>query len=155
MPYQPYMPSYGYQQNQQSYQQIQPNQQSYQQSYMPGQSPLMNPSSGITWVQGEVGARAYPVGAGNSVLLMDSDDKYFYIKSADMSGMPKLHKYYYSEVVDEVPAISQNSSYDGEHTHEDTNKTIEHMKKEIKDLQDMLLDTQEKLDAQMKGNKNG
>lgn len=129
-------------------------QQPYQ-SYTQGQSPLMNPSSGITWVQGEVGAKAYPVGAGNSVLLMDSDDKYFYIKSADVSGMPTLHKYFYSEVVDEVPHVASGNSYDGEHTHEDTNKVIEDMQREIKELQEMLLETQEKLEKQSKGAKNG
>ena len=129
-----------YQQNVQNYQQPSYN---YQQSYMPGQSPLMNPSSGIIWVQGEVGARAYPVGAGNSVLLMDSEDKYFYIKSADMSGMPKLHKYYYSEVVDELPALTQQS-FDGEREHTDLNKTIEAMKAEIEELRTLLEESKSK-----------
>ena len=43
---------------------------------------------GITWVQGEEGAKAYLVAAGNSVLLMDSESPVFYIKSTDASGMP-------------------------------------------------------------------
>ena len=43
---------------------------------------------GITWVQGEEGAKAYLVAAGNSVLLMDSEAPVFYIKSTDASGMP-------------------------------------------------------------------
>ena len=29
-------------------------------------------NSGIVWVQGEAGAKSYLVGAGNSVMLMDS-----------------------------------------------------------------------------------
>ena len=45
-------------------------------------------SSGIQWVQGEAGARAYPVAAGNSLLLLDSEAPVFYIKSTDASGMP-------------------------------------------------------------------
>lgn len=53
----------------------------------------------ITWVQGIEGAKAYPVGAGNSVLLMDSDNQYMYIKSADNAGMPTLKVYEYTEVV--------------------------------------------------------
>lgn len=43
---------------------------------------------GITWVQGESAAKSYPVGAGQSVLLMDSEDSVMYIKSCDQSGMP-------------------------------------------------------------------
>ncbi len=46
-------------------------------------------SSPIIWVQGEEGAKAYMVAAGNSVLLMDSENSTFYIKSTDASGMPQ------------------------------------------------------------------
>lgn len=45
--------------------------------------------SSILWVQGEAGAKAYPVGAGNSVLLMDTEDSVMYIKTVDVSGMPQ------------------------------------------------------------------
>lgn len=45
-------------------------------------------NSGVIWVQGEEGAKAYMVAAGNSVLLMDSEKHSFYIKSTDQSGMP-------------------------------------------------------------------
>lgn len=51
------------------------------------QAPAQTQSS-ITWVQGEEGAKAYLVAAGNSVLLMDSEAPVFYIKSTDASGMP-------------------------------------------------------------------
>ena len=40
----------------------------------------------IIWVQGEEGAKAYMVAAGNSVLLMDSENSTFYIKSTDASA---------------------------------------------------------------------
>ena len=54
--------------------------------------------SGILWVQGEAGAKSYLVGAGNSVLLMDSENSVFYIKSTDTSGMPMpLRIFDYSE----------------------------------------------------------
>lgn len=46
-------------------------------------------SGGILWVQGEEGAKAYMVAPGNSVLLMDSENSAFYIKSTDASGMPQ------------------------------------------------------------------
>lgn len=45
-------------------------------------------NNGITWVQGEASAKSYPVLAGQSILLMDSEDSVFYIKSTDQSGMP-------------------------------------------------------------------
>lgn len=58
---------------------------SYQPSY-PQYSQQNTPS--ILWVQGEAGAKSYLVGAGQSVLLMDSESSTFYIKSTDASGMP-------------------------------------------------------------------
>lgn len=57
--------------------------------------PLTNPYSasnqntGIIWVQGLEAAKAYPVASGSSVLLMDSEETKFYIKSTDLSGMPQ------------------------------------------------------------------
>lgn len=54
--------------------------------------------TGIVWVQGEAGAKAYPVAAGNSMLLMDSESERFYIKSTDVSGMPMpLRTFNYKE----------------------------------------------------------
>lgn len=45
--------------------------------------------NGITWCQGEAAAKSFPVGVGQSVLLMDSEESVFYIKSTDQSGMPQ------------------------------------------------------------------
>ena len=54
----------------------------------------------ITWVQGETDPKAYPVAPGGSVLLMDSEESRFYIKSADASGMPMpLRSFTYTEEV--------------------------------------------------------
>lgn len=61
----------------------------YQPSYNAYQMPQQNQQTGIVWVQGLEGAKAYPVGAGNNVLLMDSESSVFYIKSTDPSGMPQ------------------------------------------------------------------
>ena len=60
----------------------------YQQSppQMSYQAPMQNQS--IIWVQGEAGAKAYPVAAGQSVLLMDSEDAVLYVKSTDQTGRP-------------------------------------------------------------------
>lgn len=55
-------------------------------------------TNSIIWVQGEAGAKAYPVQPGCSVVLMDSENPYFYIKMADASGMPlPLRVFEYSE----------------------------------------------------------
>lgn len=68
----------------------------YQQNYQ--QQPQQ--SSGILWVQGEAAARSYLVGAGQSVLLMDSEQDRFYIKASDSSGMPQpLRIFEYTEKV--------------------------------------------------------
>lgn len=59
------------------------------QAAYPQPQPPAQQSSPIIWVQGEEGAKAYMVAAGNSVLLMDSENSTFYIKSTDASGMPQ------------------------------------------------------------------
>lgn len=86
-----------------SYQPIQPMTQQYPQN------------NGIVWVQGEAGAKSYLVGAGNSVILMDSEDSTFYIKSTDASGMPlPLRTFDYTERKAEqhtnLPLQAQNAS---------------------------------------------
>jgi hypothetical protein len=89
----------------------------YQPGFAPGYYPMGQPSAmpdqlaqlrqnyqqpqqsaPIIWVQGEEGAKAYMVAAGNSVLLMDSENSVFYIKSTDASGMPQpLRVFDYTE----------------------------------------------------------
>ena len=59
-----------------------------QQPQQPMQQVPQN-NNGIIWVQGEAGAKSYLVGAGQSVLLMDSESESFYIKTTDASGMPQ------------------------------------------------------------------
>ncbi len=62
----------------------------YQQQYMPQMinNNQAQQNDGITWVQGENSAKSYPVAAGRSVLLMDSESPVMYIKSTDQSGVP-------------------------------------------------------------------
>jgi len=68
--------------------------QMYQNQYMP-QTQQQN---GLIWVQGIEAAKSYPVSAGQSVLLMDSESNAFFIKTADASGMPlPLRVFDYSE----------------------------------------------------------
>lgn len=65
-----------------------PQQMPVGQPTMPQNAPQAS-GNGITWVQGEASAKSFPVGAGQSVLLMDSEESVFYIKSTDQSGMPQ------------------------------------------------------------------
>ena len=75
----------------------QPFQQPAQQ-VMPQMQPPQQTAGGIIWVQGEEGAKAYMVAPGNSVLLMDSENNLFFIKSVDQSGMPSMRKFEYQEI---------------------------------------------------------
>lgn len=52
----------------------------------------------VNWVQGEQAARSYPVAPNTSVFLMDYDGDRFYIKSADMSGMPTFRAFAFTEI---------------------------------------------------------
>lgn len=78
----------------------------------PMQSPMQNPMpmqgfqmpmnrpdpTGLNWVQGEAGAKSWFVGPGSTVLLMDSEGMRFYLKSADMNGVPAMRTFEYNEV---------------------------------------------------------
>lgn len=78
----------------------------YMQQYQPQQQ-----SGGLIWVQGEAGAKSHPVGAGQSVLLMDSETNRFFIKSADVSGMPlPLRIFDYTEQKDAAKATDSASA---------------------------------------------
>ena len=72
----------------------------YNNPYMPYTPPAQpqQPDTSIIWVQGESGAKAYPVQNGKSVVLFDSESEHFFIKTADQSGMPQpLRIFSYSE----------------------------------------------------------
>ena len=84
MGYQYYSPQYGYQpqmgQNENALQNIQANPQMQRNGSL----------NGLIWVQGEAGAKAYPVAPGQTVDLWDSENQVVYLKSADASGMPSM-----------------------------------------------------------------
>jgi hypothetical protein len=68
-------------------------------------------TGGLQWVQGEAGAKAFPMGAAQSALLMDSENNVFYIKSTDNSGMPlPLRTFDYKErTAQSTPKAAQNA----------------------------------------------
>lgn len=70
----------------------------------------------INWVQGEAGAKSYPVAPSQSVMLMDSENEVFYIKTVDASGMPlPLRIFDYKErnaqekEIEKVPQIDMSN----------------------------------------------
>ena len=68
---------------------------------MPQPQPQAQPqqdTATMNWVQGEAGAKAFIVKPGSSVVLMDSEKDFFYIKTVDLSGMPNLRVFEYKEV---------------------------------------------------------
>lgn len=79
--------------------------------YQPNYLQNYNQQSNIYWVQGIEGAKAYPVGAGNSILLMDSDNQVMYIKTADQSGVPSLRIFDYNERTAEKTNTVDLSAY--------------------------------------------
>ena len=75
-----------------------------QAQYQPPQQPQVpQTNQGILWVQGEAGAKSYLVAPNTSVLLMDSENERFYIKTTDSAGMPTLRTFEYKEVGVNVP----------------------------------------------------
>lgn len=104
-----YIPNYGGYAMPQIPQMAQTAQQMPQQMQLP-QIP-QNQNGGINWVQGEAGAKAFPVAPGASVLLMDSEAKTMYLKGADQNGIPSMRIFDYTEristVGDNLSAIEQ------------------------------------------------
>lgn len=79
--------------------QLQAQQYQIPQMQQPAQS-----NQSLIYVQGEAAAKSWMVGAGQSVLLMDSENPVFYIKSADASGIPlPLRVFDYKERTQNTP----------------------------------------------------
>lgn len=88
-----------------------PDQLSYlrgMQNQPPQQPQQQQNGNGLKWVQGEAGAKSYPVNAGETAMLMDSESSVFYLKTVDASGMPlPLRIFDYSE---RTPSNNQNAN---------------------------------------------
>ena len=88
-------------------------------------------NNGIIWVHGEQAAKGYPVAPNQSVLLMDSEQSAFYIKSADNAGMPQpLRIFDYSErKAKQIPAQQPEHNFV---THSEFEEKLEELKSMIK-----------------------
>ena len=63
------------------------------------QLPIQQPNAGsIIWVNGIEGAKGYQIPPNSNVLLMDSENKRFYIKTSDNIGMCDVKSFEFQEV---------------------------------------------------------
>lgn len=70
------------------------------------QTPYYPAQSGIIWVQGIEGAKAYQLAPNTNAVLLDSErEGIFYIKVADSVGMCTLRTFKYTEITD-TPAVA-------------------------------------------------
>jgi hypothetical protein len=133
-----------------NYQQPMPYQQQYPQIQQTvSQTPIMNNrASGIVWVQGEAGAKAYPVAPGNSVLLMDSESDVFYIKSTDASGVPMpLRMFNYTEIV-QTQTKEQNTEAQLDTSQFVTRRELEELRQMINELKPKTMSRKENRNEQ-------
>ena len=110
------------------------------QQQMPLQQPQMaqngvqNSGNGITWVLGENAAKSFPVGVGQTVVLMDREEPVMYMKSVDQSGMPlPLRVFDITERTETSSPKTSNTDYvsrsEFDKFKEDIRQTIKGMRK--------------------------
>lgn len=66
-----------------------------------------NKSNDMIWVQGEAGAKGYPVAPNNTVVLWDSESSTIYVKTADASGLPTMRVLDFTERTGNVKPNSE------------------------------------------------
>lgn len=77
---------------------------SYEQQAAVCQQPTSN---NIVWVGGVEGAKSYNLPYNAAVMLLDSTDSKFYLKSTDSTGMPTIRAFRFEEVPLVVEANNQ------------------------------------------------
>jgi hypothetical protein len=95
-------------------------------------SNILSPASNMVYVQGEAGAKGYPVANGYTMLLMDSEEPKFFIKQTDQMGLPTMKAYKFEEIVEPEP----------EKVEYITKADFEEFKKEIKDILSPMCQTE-------------
>lgn len=92
-----------------------------------------NYQSGIIWVSGEAGAKAYMVAPNTTVALFDSENQTIYLKSADASGMPSIKTLDYT--IREIPLQTRQNAPE---SHFATMDDISAIKAEIAQIKEDL-----------------
>ena len=97
--------------------------------------PQVQVQNTLKFIQGgDATAKAYPVTPGDTVVLMDTEESYIYIKSVGFNGVPNpLRKFKYEEVfetkTEDIPIAKEVPNYV---TKEDFNAAIKEIKEMIK-----------------------
>lgn len=86
----------------------------------------------VVWARGEAGANAYPVGAGQTAFVFDSDpDKQtFYVKSTDIRGVQQPLEIYDYHKREAVPTADESKKSEIE----ELNEKIENLTKLVEDF---------------------
>lgn len=104
----------------------------YKQPYqMPN---VQKPSSDIIWVQGETGAKGYPVAPNTTIVLWDAESPTIYVKSADNTGIPTMRILEFTEKTENGKMPSEKG-LEGKFV---TVEMFEQFKQEIKSQMDNL-----------------
>lgn len=74
-------------------------------------TPVQQPQNTFVWIQGEEAARNYPVAAGNTVVLIDSDKPVMYMKTVDLSGKPQQMQVRYLVTKEEYEQLQNGSNF--------------------------------------------
>ena len=82
------------------------------------------PRNQIQWVLGIENAKSYPMQPNSTVLLMDSEQPRFYIKTADQNNMCSIKTYDFQEV-QETPAAAPTIDVNTFITREELSKLLE------------------------------
>lgn len=97
----------------------------------------------ITFVNGIEGAKAFQLRPNSSVLLMDSDNSKFYVKSTDNLGIANISSY--SFVEDKNLPIENVAANQPSNTGKQNTKLYEEMKTKIDELDSKVNELQSKL----------
>ena len=96
------MGQYGYGQSQSMYNQQPQNVYGFNASYV----------SGINWVQGVEGAKAFRMNPNDMVIILDSENEgVMYIKTSNSIGMCTLRTFNYKEVIRQQPSNTDSAQY--------------------------------------------
>ena len=96
------MNQYGYGQPQQMYNQQPQNAYGFNTPYV----------SGINWVQGVEGAKAFRMKPNDMVIILDSENEgVMYIKTSDSIGMCTLRTFNYKEITQQQPSNTDMTQY--------------------------------------------
>ena len=110
--------------------QIQPQDAFSQPQQMNPQGAQNRAQGGFLWVQGEAGAKGYPVAPNTTVQLWDSEQQVIYLKSADASGMPTMKILDYTIREATHPAVGVPRETPDYITREEFEKRMSELKKE-------------------------